>query len=75
MNVQTEKIELAKKLLETDDESLIQEVKAIFESHEKDFWHDLPAHVKEGIERSQQQAAQGVVSPHDEVIKKYKKYL
>jgi hypothetical protein len=52
MNIQTEKIELVKRLLDTDDESVIQQVKAVFETHEKDFWDDLPEHVKAGIETS-----------------------
>ena len=47
MDLQTEKIELAKRLLETDDESVLRQIKKVFESHDKDFWSDLPNHVKE----------------------------
>lgn len=75
MNIQAEKIELVKRLLDTDDESVIQEVKNVFASHEKDFWNDLPEYVKAGIERSRKQAEQGLLTPHDEVMKKYAKYL
>jgi hypothetical protein len=75
MNIETEKIELVKRLLDTDDESIIKQVKGIFESHEKDFWNDLPAHVKAGIEKSRKQADAGLLTPHDEVKKKYTKYL
>jgi len=75
MDIQVEKIELAKRLLDTDDEAVIQELKNVFDAHEKDFWNDLPAHVKEGIERSRKQAEQGLLTPHDEVMKKYAKYL
>lgn len=75
MNIQTEKIELAKRLLDTDDESIIRQVKDIFESHEKDFWNDLPAPVKAGIEKSRRQADAGLLTPYDEVKKKYSKYL
>lgn len=75
MDLQTEKIELVRRLLDTEDEVLIQEVKAVFESHENDFWEELPLHVKEGIERSRKQAEQGLLSPHDVVMQKYKKYL
>ncbi|MCO5946174.1 hypothetical protein [Mucilaginibacter flavidus] len=42
---------------------------------EKDFWNDLPEHVKAGIELVQKQAADGKLTPHDEVMKKYAKYL
>jgi hypothetical protein len=75
MNIQTEKIELVKRLLDTDDESIIKQVKDIFESHEKDFWNELPEHVKAGIEKSRKQAEEGLLTPHNEVKKRYTKYL
>jgi hypothetical protein len=75
MDIQTEKLELVKRLLDTDDESVLQEVKTVFENHEKDFWTDLPEYVKTGIERSRKQAEAGLLTPHDEVMKKYVKYL
>jgi len=75
MDIQAEKIELVKRLLDTDDESVLQEVKNIFESHEKDFWNDLPEHVKKGIERSKKQADAGLLTSHEDVMKKYAKYL
>jgi hypothetical protein len=75
MNVQTEKIELAKRLLDTDDEAILIQIKEVFENHDKDFWNDLPEHVKAGIEREKKQATEGKLTPHDEVMKKYAKYL
>jgi hypothetical protein len=33
MDLQTEKIELAKRLLETDDEAVLLQIKEVFESH------------------------------------------
>ena len=75
MNIQTEKIELVKRLLDTDDESVIQQVKEVFETHEKDFWNDLPEQVKAGIERSRKQAEAGLLTPHEEVMRKHTKYL
>jgi len=75
MDVQVEKIELAKRLLETDDEAVLLQIKEVFENNDKDFWNDLPEHVKAGIERGQKQAAEGKLTPHDEVMKKYAKYL
>ncbi len=75
MDIQTEKLQLVKRLLDTDDELIIKQVKDIFENHEKDFWNELPEFVKQGIERSREQAAQDLLTPHDEVMKKYEKYL
>jgi len=75
MNVQTEKIALAKRLLETEDEAVLLQIKEIFESSEKDFWNTLPAHVKEGIERAKKQIALGKITTNNEVMKKYAEYL
>ena len=75
MNLHAEKIELAKMLLETEDKSLIKEIKALFKIREKNFWDELPHHVKDGIKRSKEQARNGLVTPHEEVMQKYAKYL
>jgi hypothetical protein len=75
MDIQTEKIALVKRLLDTDDEAVLNQVKEVFENSEKDFWQDLPEHVKAGIDRSKQQAAAGLLTPHEEVMKKYARYL
>jgi hypothetical protein len=42
LNVQTEKIALAKRLLETDDEAVLLEIKEVFESHERIFRTTCP---------------------------------
>jgi len=75
MNIQSEKIELAKRLLETDDEAILFQIKEVFENHTKDFGNDLPGIIKTGIERGKKQAAESKLTPHDEVMKKYAKYL
>ena len=75
MDIQTEKLQLVKRLLDTDDETVLQQVKDIFENNKKDFWNDLPDHVKNGIERARKQAETGLLIPHEEVMKKYAKYL
>ncbi|MGH2645293.1 MAG: hypothetical protein ACRDE2_15165 [Chitinophagaceae bacterium] len=43
--------------------------------HYEDFWNDLPQQVKAGIGRGKKQASEGKLTPHDEVMKKYAKYL
>jgi len=75
MDLQTEKIELAKRLLETEDEAVLLQIKEVFDNSDKDFWTDLPEHVKAGIERGKKQADDGKLIPHTEVMKKYAKYL
>ncbi len=36
---------------------------------EPDFWHELPAHVKQGIEKSLEQAKNGQTKSYEEVKK------
>jgi hypothetical protein len=43
-------------LLETKDTSLLDEIKALFVNLEKDFWDDLPVHVKARIKKSIKQS-------------------
>lgn len=75
MDLQTEKIELAKRLLETNDEALLLQIKEIFESSDQGFWNNLPDHVKGGTKRGRQQAEEGKLTPHEDVMKNYSKYL
>jgi len=75
MDIQTEKLELVRRLLDIDNEVLLQELKDVFDKQEKDFWLDLPEDVKSGITRSKMQADAGLLTQHDEVMKKYSRYL
>ncbi|WP_342086011.1 hypothetical protein [Dyadobacter sp. OTU695] len=40
-----------------------------------DFWDELPDHVKESIDLGLQQSLAGQTKPHEEVMKKFVKYL
>lgn len=40
-----------------------------------DEWEELPEYVREGIDRGLQQSAAGQTKSHEEVMKKFKKYL
>ncbi len=69
MDIQAEKIELAKLILSTDDTSLINQVKALFKKKEENWWEDLPASVKLGINESIDQANRGEFISLEEVKK------
>jgi len=59
MDIQTEKIELAKLLLSTNDQRIIQSVKQIFEQEKYDFWNDLSADQQKEIEDADLEIEQG----------------
>ena len=75
MDIQTEKIELAKLLLQTNSEKLIKKVKAIFKSEQKDWWDEISDEEKLAVEKGIEQLDSGKGIPHSEVMKKYKKWL
>ena len=75
MNIQTEKLNLVEKLLQTKDKETLARVRAVFESSDEDFWEELPVKVQEEIEEAIQQADRGELIPHETVMKKYSKWL
>lgn len=75
MNIQTEKLNLVEKLLQTTDEEILARVKAVFESSDEDFWKELPVKIQQEIKEAIQQADRGELIPHEIVMKKYSKWL
>ena len=70
-----EKDALVIKLINTEDDAILDQVKAIL-TDDKDFWDDLPEHVKEGIKEAKEQLARGEGIPHEQVMAEIKaKYL
>ena len=69
MDIQTEKIELAKLVLNTNDKVLIDKIMALFKEKEEDWWDELPATVKAGINESIGQANRGEFISYDDVKK------
>lgn len=58
------------------DEKVLRIVKAVFETYEKDevdFFDELPIEVQELLVKSRQQAREGKLRPHKEVVAKYRK--
>lgn len=70
MSIEELKIEIAKKVFETNDEYLLSGLDMILSSNEKVVLEDLPIHVQEGIKRGLKQAEEGKLIPYDEVKKR-----
>ena len=69
MDIQTQKIELAKLVLSTNDKVLIDKIKSLFKGKEENWWDGLPVSVKQGINESMAQANRGEFISYDEVKK------
>ncbi|PTT06690.1 hypothetical protein DBR27_07775 [Flavobacterium sp. HMWF030] len=72
MDIQLEKLELIKKLAETEDISIIKSIKEIFSKEKKDWWDDLTEVQKEDIAQSEIEFEKGEFRSFEDVMKKYK---
>jgi predicted transcriptional regulator len=75
MSIAITKVELAKRLLSTNDKGIINHIKAVFESHSSDWWDELPSDIKKQIEKGLAEANRGEGISHEQAMKKYKKWL
>ena len=75
MNIQSEKIQLAKMILELESEKVLKHLKAILSSYDTDLWDNLNESQKASIKLARTQIKRGEGKSHSEVMKKYKKWL
>ncbi len=67
------KLELIEWLIKLEDDETIQYLKVVKDSRPDDhnWWDDLDASQRKGIEQGLKDIDNGLVTPHDEVRKKY----
>ena len=75
MNIELEKIKLAQKIFNIDSEDLIARIKDFISTEELDIWDALPDEVKVSVEKSLAQAEKGELIPHEEALKRVKRWL
>ncbi len=75
MHLQTEKIELAKSILGTQNEAVIKQMKAVFSSYNTDLWDELSDYQKSIVKIAKSELKEGKGKSHNAVMKKYKKWL
>ena len=72
MNIQAEKIALAKMLLETDDPKIIESIKEIFKKEQTpDFWDSLSVEQRKEIEKASLEIKNGEVTDYDTFMQKH----
>ncbi len=74
MNIQAQKIELTKQLLEINSEVILKQIKALLQAHKTDLWDELTEAQKLSVEKAKSQINKGEAVTHKEVMKKYKKW-
>ncbi|ENA1794884.1 hypothetical protein H0I59_10805 [Flavobacterium psychrophilum] len=72
MNIQLEKLEIIKMLVETNDSSIIESIKKIFKSEKKNSWEELSDEQKIEIEEGERQIEKGEFFYYEDIMKKYR---
>lgn len=73
MNIQAEKLEIVKMILETDNPSILDSIKKIFKKGSgKDFWESLPEREKKDILQGINDADEGKVVDYEAFMKKHR---
>jgi len=72
MNIQLKKLELIKKIAETEDPAIIQSIQNIFSVKKKDWWDDLTEQQKADIAQSELEFERGEFISYEDLMKKYR---
>jgi hypothetical protein len=73
MNIQAEKLELVRMILDTDNPRILASIKGLFKITEnEDFWDNLPQFQKEEILKGIEEIENGETLDYKEFIKKYR---
>ena len=73
MNIQAEKIELVKMLLDTENPKIIESIKKIFKKAKTaDFWDDLSVEQRNEIEKASREIENGEITDYESFIQKHR---
>ena len=77
MELSNIKLNLARKLLDTNDKELLNYIKAVLDTHPASgtWYEDLPDEIRANVDQGLLEAEQGLGISHKEVMKKYAKWL
>ena len=72
MNIQAEKIEIMKLILETNNPSILESIKGLFHRNKTaDFWETLPQDQKDDIMQGISEIENGDIVDYDDFMKKH----
>jgi len=73
MDIRLEKLELMKMLMETENPSVLQAIRKIFQKEDKDWWDDLTEEQQNILNESMEQYEKGEFSSFEDFIKPHLK--
>ena len=62
------KHKMVEKIMASNDEALLEEVKQLLGLADGDFWNDLPELTKQSIQRGLEQSKKGETLPHEKMM-------
>ena len=62
------KYKIADKIIHTDDDTLLNEIKSLVGLSEGDFWNDVPPEIKQAIKQAKDELDRGEGIPHSQVM-------
>lgn len=74
MNLQAEKQNILQTIMDTDDEGLIMDVKAILSNRKADWFDELSDEEQKDVSEGLAEADRGETVPHSEVVKLFGKW-
>ena len=78
MNISTEKLDIIQRICEIQDNDLIDLIKNLVDiprSSKSDWWNQISLEEKESINRGLNDLEQGKIYRHDQIRRKYEKWL
>lgn len=62
------KYKIVEKIVQSEDEMVLNEIKALLNLSKQDFWQDLPEEVKQAVNKAKTELDQGKGISHDLVM-------
>lgn len=66
------KNKIIEKIIQSNDENLLNEIKSLVGLSEGDFWAELPAEVKQAVDKAKGEFNRGEGIPHSQVMAEVK---
>lgn len=66
------KYKIVEKIIQTDDDLLLNEIKSLVGLSEGDFWKDVPVEVKRAVNKAKEELDRGEGIPHSQLMTEIK---
>ena len=75
INIEAQKVRLIERITQVEDQTILEQINAILEQDEVDFYDDLSGEQKASAQKGLNQVKLGETVSHTEIKKMYEKWL